>query len=233
MAKKKPVPGNKLAEGVYEQIKLDLFDFRLLPGDRFTETEVAERMGVSRTPVRQALYKLEKEGHIQVSSRNGWNVRPFDFEFLEDLYDVRVVLELAAVKRLCEMEPRPDLSALKQIWLVPPEQRVTDMQTIATLDERFHEGLVLAAGNAEMARIHHDVTERIRIVRRLDFTRPERIATTYQEHAQILRNVLQRKWNRCELLLRSHIESSKAEVRKITLHKLHTARSTLHKTRVA
>ena len=70
----KLVPKNNLAATVYEQIKRDIFDFRLLPGDRFTETEVAERVGVSRTPVREALYKLEREGYIQVSSRNGWSV---------------------------------------------------------------------------------------------------------------------------------------------------------------
>jgi len=222
---KKDAPGHKLAERVYEQIKRDIFEFRLLPGDRFTESEVATRMGVSRTPVRQALFKLEKEGHIQVSSRNGWHVPQLDFEFLENLYDVRVILELAAVKRLCEVEPMPDLSALKQVWLVPADQRVSDMHKIAELDERFHEDLVAAAGNPEIARIHHDVTERIRIIRRLDFTQPERIATTYQEHGQILRQILRRKWSSCELLLRSHIESSKAEVRKITIHKLHASRS--------
>ena len=81
-----------------------------------------------------------------------------------------------------------------------------------------------AAGNDEMARVHWDVTERIRIIRRLDFTRPDRIEATYVEHAKILRAVMQRKADQAQLLLRSHIEQSKAEVRKITLHTLQTAR---------
>ena len=68
------VPKSNLATTVYDRIKNDIFDFRLMPGERFTETEVAERVGVSRTPVREALYKLEREGYIQVSSRNGWSV---------------------------------------------------------------------------------------------------------------------------------------------------------------
>lgn len=223
----KLVANNNLAATVYEQIKKDIFDFRLLPGDRFTETQVAERIGVSRTPVREALYKLEREGYIRVSSRNGWSVKPFDFEVFESLYDVRVILELAAVKKLCEMEGKPGLDELKEVWLVPQEKRMRDPQKVCELDERFHQKLVAAAGNLELARIHHEITERIRIIRRLDFTQPERIDSTYEEHAQILRNVMRRRLDPAQCLLRSHIESSKAVVRLITLHRLHTARAAL------
>ena len=223
----KLVPKSNLAVAVYDRIKNDIFDFRLLPGERFTETEVAERVGVSRTPVREALYKLEREGYIQVSSRNGWSVKPFDFESFENLYDVRVILELAAVRKLCEMEGKPDLDELKEIWLVPPEKRIRDPQKVCELDEQFHANLVTAAANSELARIHHEISERIRIIRRLDFTQPDRIDSTYEEHAQILRNVMRRRLDQGQLLLRSHIESSKAVVRKITLHRLHTARTVL------
>jgi DNA-binding GntR family transcriptional regulator len=84
--------------------------------------------------------------------------------------------------------------------------------------------LVAAAGNPEVARCHREVTERIRIVRRLDFTQQHRIDLTYDEHAQILRAVIRRRADEANRLLRSHIEASKAEVRKITLHRLFTAR---------
>jgi DNA-binding GntR family transcriptional regulator len=74
-----------LAEGVYRQLKQDIFDFRLLPGDRFTESEVAVRLRVSRTPVREALYRLQKEGYLQVHFRAGWSVRELDFKQFDDL----------------------------------------------------------------------------------------------------------------------------------------------------
>ncbi|MDO9203009.1 MAG: FCD domain-containing protein, partial [Hydrogenophaga sp.] len=86
-----------------------------------------------------------------------------------------------------------------------------------------HETLVEAAGNAEMARVHHEVTERIRIIRRLDFLKQMRIDATYDEHAKILRAIIARKADRAELLLRSHIQSSQVEVRKITLHQVFLA----------
>ena len=75
----------------------DLYDFRLAPGQRFSENEIAAQLGVSRTPVREALYRLRDEGYIDVASKSGWTVRPFEFETLEQLYEVRAVLELAAV----------------------------------------------------------------------------------------------------------------------------------------
>ena len=214
---------NKLAGSVYERLKTDIFEFRLLPGTRFSENEIARRAKVSRTPVREALFRLEREGYLEVHAKSGWSVRALDFEALDHLYDVRVVLECEAVKKICAGNPRGALGGLEQTWLVAPRQRLTDGARVARLDEEFHERLVAAAGIPELARLHHGITERIRIVRRLDFTHPERIIYTYLEHGQILRAVLARNAARATKLLRAHIESSKAEVRKISLHRLHLA----------
>ena len=216
---------DSLAERIYLRLKQEIFDFHLRPGDRFSENEVAERMEVSRTPVREALYRLQRDGYVDVLYRAGWQVKPFDFDFFEDIYDLRIILELAAVRKICEQEvPSPLLDDLKRIWLVAPAERVSDPFTVSMLDERFHEMLVEATGNKEMARMHHDITERIRIIRRLDFTQKPRVEATYTEHGKILRAVLQRRSDQAQMLLKSHIEESKAEVRKITLHMLHSAR---------
>ncbi|CAN5143538.1 GntR family transcriptional regulator [soil metagenome] len=215
---------NLLAEQLYARIKDEIFKFQLLPGERFTETEMALRYGVSRTPIRDALYRLEREGYLQVGFRSGWSVRPFDFERFEQLYDLRIILECAAVLFICEAEQPPDLSELKAIWLVRPEERLTDSKQLSILDEEFHNALVRATGNLEMSRVHADLSEKIRIIRHLDFTKDQRITATYEEHAKILRMLMQRKAVQVNMLLKSHIESSKAEVRKITIHRLHTAR---------
>ncbi|KRC78513.1 putative HTH-type transcriptional regulator YdfH [compost metagenome] len=223
-----PALAGSLADQVYQRIKEDLFDFRMLPGDRFTEADLVARLGVSRTPVRLGLARLEREGFVLARPRSGWQVRPFDFERFEALYDVRVVLEQAAVDKLCareRMDQTGILGALTDVWLVPPPQRILDGRLVAQLDEAFHCSLVAAAGNPEMTQIHRDVTEKIRIVRRLDFTKDFRVDATYDEHAAILRAVLARRADEAARMLRSHIEMSKAEVRKITLHMLHEARA--------
>ncbi len=212
---------------MYEQLKRDVSEFKLLPGDRFTETEVSERLGVSRTPVRQALFRLQQEGFVEVLFRSGWRVLPFDFNQFEDLYDLRMVLETTAVHRLCEDAVKVNqlmLDELAAIWLVSPEQRSSDMDQVARWDESFHCALVAAAGNAETARVHGDVTDRIRVIRRLDFTQQPRIDATYDEHAKILRAIQHKRGDQAAMLLRAHIETSQAEVRKITLHQVHMAR---------
>ena len=219
------VPAGNLASQVYNELKAQMHDFQLVPGDRFSEAEIAARLGVSRTPVREALFRLRNEGLLDVEAKSGWYVRPIDFDRLEQLYDLRVLLECACVARLCgRTEPTPELDALKAVWLVPAAERILDGREVGALDEAFHATLVRAAGNDEIARVHWDVTERIRIIRRLDFTRADRIEATWTEHAKILRAIVQRKADQAQLLLRSHIEQSKAEVRSISLASLHEAR---------
>lgn len=224
-ASRNPIrPGaSKLSRSVYEKLRADIFEFRLLPGARFSENEVAAGARVSRTPVREALFRLEREGYLEVHPKSGWSVRPLDFDALDHLYDVRVIFECEAVRKLCAGDPRPALAGLAEVWLVPPRKRLSDGARVARLDEEFHGKLVAAAGNPELVRMHQGITERIRIVRRLDFTHPERIIYTYLEHAQILRAVLARKAARAAHLLRAHIETSKTEVRKITVNRLHLA----------
>jgi DNA-binding GntR family transcriptional regulator len=219
------VPHFSRADQVYAQLKRDVSEFKLVPGDRFTETAVSERLGVSRTPVRQALFRLQQEGFVELLFRSGWRVLPFDFRQFEELYDLRMVLETTAAQRLCERAAdQALLDGLAAIWLVNPGQRSRDTVQVAQWDEEFHCALVAAAGNAEMARVHRDLTERIRVIRRLDFTQQARMDATYDEHAAILQTIQRKRGDAAALLLRAHIASSQAEVRKITLHQVHLAR---------
>jgi DNA-binding GntR family transcriptional regulator len=219
-----------LAYSVYEQLRSELFDFRLLPGDRFSEIEVAERTGTSRTPVRQALYRLHREGFLEVRPRSGWEVKPLNFEQLDALYELRILLEQGAVKRLAALTPEQlnaALAPLEARWLVPPRKRSANVAEVAGWDEDFHCSLVSAANNPEFIRVHWDVTERIRIVRRLDFTKPARIRATYEEHSSILRALRRRSFEDAAEQLTVHIALSQEKARKITLFRLQSARQSL------
>jgi DNA-binding GntR family transcriptional regulator len=222
-----------LADEVYSRLKQDLTDFVWVPGDRFTENEISERLQVSRTPVRQALLRLQQEGHVEVLFRNGWRVLPFDFERFDQLYDLRVLIETEAVQRLCEGRVRGDparsleiLEDLSNRWLVPKIKRSIDPHQVCLWDEHFHLSLVEATGNTEMLRTHQEITDRIRVIRRLDFTQRPRIDATYDEHSKILKSIQSQRTDQSRMWLKMHIESSQLEVRKITLHHLHQARKT-------
>jgi DNA-binding GntR family transcriptional regulator len=215
---------SNLAAQIYTQLKADIFDFRLLPGDKFSEGDIAARMQVSRTPVRQALFWLQREGYVEVHFKSGWQVRAFDFKYFEDLYEVRVMMETSAIARVVALDAMDRLDTLRETWCVPVEDYLTDSTVVAALDEAFHTRIVAAVGNDEMARIHQDVTERIRIIRRLDFTKAPRIDATYREHAEILSAIFAKDVSGAQERICAHIAESQAEVKRITLYMLHSAR---------
>ncbi|AJK49058.1 GntR family transcriptional regulator [Burkholderia plantarii] len=215
---------NNLAVQIYTQLKADIFDFRLLPGDKFSEGDIASRMQVSRTPVRQALFWLQREGYVDVYFKSGWQVRAFDFKYFEDLYEIRVMMETNAIARIVDEGLVGQLDPLRAIWCVSARKREQDGVKVAAFDEGFHAGIVAAVGNRELSRMHADVTERIRIIRRLDFTKAPRIAATYQEHAAILDAISAGDGAAAQKMIRSHIAESQAEVKRITLYMMQTAR---------
>ncbi|MFP5227465.1 MAG: GntR family transcriptional regulator [Acidobacteriota bacterium] len=219
-----------LADSVYQQLKSELFEFQLLPGDRFTEGEVADRTGASRTPVRQALYRLQREGFLAVNFRNGWEVLPLDFDQLDALYDLRILLEQTSMRRMENLSPdqlHRILLPLELRWKVPPHDQKTAGRQVAAWDEEFHCSLVAASGNSEFVRVHAEVTDRIRIVRRLDFTQQDRVTATYREHASMLAALRDRAFADAADQLGRHIESSRVEARKLTLLRLQSARQNL------
>ncbi len=219
-----------LAQRIYDTLKEDIRYFRLIPGDRFSESETSLRLGVSRTPLREALQRLQNEGFIGVDPKSGWYVTPIDFDYLGELYDFRILIEKESIVRLCQLEgERRPLSELCQFWLVPEDQQIKDGHIVSQHDEKFHSVLVEATGNREMLKVHKQITERIRIVRQLDFTKPVRIEATYREHASILRAILDRDITTAQKLLRQHVQASEAEVKGITLHALMAARSRIVK----
>lgn len=209
---------------IYEQVKEDIFNFRYLPGDKFSEGDIATRMNVSRTPVRQALFWLQQEGYIEVQFKSGWQVRAFDFKFFENLYELRILLETGAIQKLAETNTIHKLDALREIWCVPESAYLSDPTQVCSIDEGFHHAIVEATGNEEMLRVHQTVTEKIRIIRRLDYTKAPRIDATYQEHAAILETIFNNDHVKAQQMLKAHIEESKDEVKRITLYMLQTAR---------
>jgi len=213
---------SSLADDAYLTIKQKIFSFEMLPGDLISEGNLVRLMQVSRTPLRQALQRLQYEGFLNAIPKIGWQIAPLDFNKLDELYDFRILIEGHAIKILCDKASSHDpLNELVKIWLCKASDRIQDGEQVGLLDENFHHQLVRIAGNHEMLRMHQEISERIRIVRRLDFTKSNRIQETYDEHAKILNAILDRRGAEAKRLLTSHIDQSKIEVRKITLATMH------------
>lgn len=216
---------SSLAEHAYTEIKQKIFNFEMMPGDLISEGNLAKLVSVSRTPLRQALQQLQHGGFIRAIPKIGWQVATLDFDKFDELYDFRILIELNAVKCLCISEQdNLILNELQKIWLAPKSRRNMNTLEVGMLDEQFHTSLVKASGNEEMLKTHSEITERIKIVRRLDFTKNNRIHDTYDEHAQIIKAIMKRKTSEVQKLLKNHIEQSKIEVRKITVGMLQEAK---------
>jgi DNA-binding GntR family transcriptional regulator len=210
-----------LERDVYQRIKDDIFEFRMPPGQRYSEQGLATSLCVSRTPLRFALHVLANEGYLdRVAGHSSWQVKPLDLDYYEDLYEFRMSIEAIAVRRLCELDVRGELIERCAFWRVPKNQRVLDGKKVAREDELFHRTLVQLAGNREMLRTFDNLTERIRIIRRLDFINPERIAAAFDEHEKIIEMLLARKPDSAEMQVQAHISASRTEIRHITLHHL-------------
>ena len=197
----------------YRALKSWILSGEIPLGMRFAEERIAERLSVSRTPVREALLRLHAEGFLERHRDGGFRIDHPTGRTVRELYDVRRALELFAVGSLVR-EPKPEargwLEALRGEWegLSPAALEVDP--DFVLLDEDFHRRLADAAGNSQIVDALRHVSERIRPVRTQDFTTPGRIEATVDQHLAILAAVLDRREEAAELLDRHILESQRS-----------------------
>jgi DNA-binding GntR family transcriptional regulator len=212
-----PRRGDQSARGdsVYHDLKK-----RLLVGDfplrtRLGEQRLAATLGVSRTPVRQALQRLHAERLLDRHPEGGFAPAALDLAGLRDLYEVRRMFELAALMRPEQngtVHAVEILEPLRDQWLQLRDHPPVADPGFVLRDESFHEQLALAAGNQALVGLLHDVNERIRLIRMHDFLTEERIATTISQHLGIVEAVLAGDLLRSRQLFEAHLGESVAVV---------------------
>ncbi|HEY8201545.1 MAG TPA: GntR family transcriptional regulator [Actinomycetota bacterium] len=178
-----------LRDQVYDDIKrrLLLGDFPL--GIRLGEERLAGVAGVSRTPVREALVRLHTEGLVDRHPEGGYCPTVPDLAAIHDLYEVRMALEVAALRRPVDRGTTHDAIALESLrceWRDLAEATPRPDPSFVLMDEDFHVRLAAASGNGALAGHLRLVNERIRIVRMHDFLTEERVERTITQHLGIL-----------------------------------------------
>ena len=178
---------------IYAALKHGLLIGRYALGARLGEERLARDLGVSRTPVREALFRLHSEGLVDRHPDGGYCPTAPNLAAVRELYEVRIALERSAILRprfTDRPHDRDQLVALRDDWLAlagdPPEP---DPEFVI-LDEEFHVRLAEASGNRELGDILRRVNERIRVVRMRDFLTGERISKTIAEHLGVVIAVL-------------------------------------------
>lgn len=201
-----------LTQQIVDRVRLDIVRNVLAPGSRVTEEALAERYGVSRTPVREALRVLSREELLLHTPRAGYSVASVNLDEMDDLYAIRVSIEERVSARLATVGELAPLRDLLEFWGNPPAQWQADVNLVFA-DEQFHETLAIASGSAVLAPILRNINYRVHALRIRDFADAERVRLTYEQHAMILRALLDRDSRLGAALLRSHIWQSYAFVR--------------------
>lgn len=203
-ATRRSTPGSR-ADEIYIALRSELLMGRLGYG-RLGEEALAERFSTSRTPVREALRRLEGDGHVEKHPSMGLVPKPPRVEKMRELYEVRIVLEELVARRVSSLPDQTPLHDLKLEWenMSVPE----DLPSFVHTDEGFHIGLAEASGQTVATGSLLDINDRIRMLRIHDFTTVERVETTIAEHEQILSALLERDAERAISLLRGNIDRS-------------------------
>lgn len=202
-----------LVAQVEAQLTRAIVEGRLAPGSRIVEADIARRMGVSRAPVREAARRLERQGVLVARPRHGFAVRTISVQEIDDLYEVRLSLELTAIELACRKASDADLARVRAMVDDMVRQARTRPQ-----DERIDTDLALhtliseLSGNAHLHRIFLNTQTELRMVIAL-ITVVDDSETVAINHLQIADALLRRDPEAAKAAMRTHIESAWRDVR--------------------
>lgn len=201
------------ADRVYEQVKAMAVAYRLRPSERINEVELARQLGVSRTPLREALNRLAAEGFLVATVNRGYTMMPLDPQRVLTLYEYRAILEVGALRLACERATDAELAELHNFAQHSRDEVDDDAHAlrVLSLDEQFHEGLARLSGNDEMVRALRSLNERIRFVRWIDMQ--GRRSGTQAEHLRIMEHLRRREADAAATLMQAHIARRLDQIR--------------------
>ncbi len=164
-----PLPRGALRHEVVRRLMLAIFLGELPAGTRLVAKRLADRFGVSATPIREALVELEQIGVVQLLHNRGAQVRPFGREQVRDIFHVRQILESEATRCACGRIDGEELQGMREalcsLLAAPTDADGAWFQQVASSDRRFHEAIATHCGNARlMDELHryHDLAETFR-----------------------------------------------------------------------
>ncbi|MFA6309273.1 MAG: GntR family transcriptional regulator [Clostridia bacterium] len=200
---------NSLQGRVFTQIQNDILNGKYEPGDSLIETRLCEEMGVSRTPIREAIRQLELEGLVQSIPNKGAIVNGISTKDIDDIYKIRIVLEGIAARWATEKITDDEISELKNaVELQEFYTQKNDIEQLMKYDSRFHD-LIYEASKSKplmhtLSTFHHYVQR----ARNLSFGTPGRALNVLKEHEAILKAISDRNPDEAEKLTTEHVKNA-------------------------
>ena len=196
-----------LRDIVFKTLREAIVTGELKPGERLMEIKLANEMGVSRTPVREAIRKLEQEGLVYLTARKGAEVEPINAKDLREVLEIRKALEGLACQKACQLATEEDLQILREMnQEMQKAIEENDYERIAKLDADFHEHLCVMSENTQLIRMLGRLKEHIYRYRLEYITDIKNKYVIIEEHEKILQDLEKKNEKAIQKDIAHHIE---------------------------
>ena len=201
---------HSLTGAVQQEIERLINEGELGPGDKLTEAALAERLGVSRGPVREAFRVLEEVGLVQLEKNRGVYVRQIPLEEALEIFDLRAMMEAHVGSTLAANATEAQVSHLRTlVTQMEHAVKVEDEATYYRLNVEFHECMVAYAGNKKLMGMYRKLTRELSLFRRRNFSDHALLVTSVNEHRDILNAIEARNATQSAEALRQHVLMSR------------------------
>lgn len=206
---------SNLSASIVSTLKERILHWQYPPEHRLTEAELCKSFGVSRSPVREALRILVTDGFVNKMANRGYAVKQYNLCEIEELYEVRLALELFVVECLAKRgtAKNEEIDVLKHTWtsLLNGASKKKN-EELARLDTLFHETLAHVAGNKSLLRQLRAINERLMLFRMIDFGSVHRAERTCRQHLEILKRIAAKDISGARNAMRRNIEDGRNNV---------------------
>ena len=202
--RRKPIERHQtLREKILETIRDAILKGNLKPGERVSEPELAERFGISRTPIREAFRQLESEGYLEVIPRKGAVVASLSERDIEEFYAIKSILEGYAARMAAENLTARDIERLETINARLQEiAEEGDVKNFFRVHNEFHELFIKASGNEKLHELINQLVLKFNRLRLASLSQPGRMQISVQEHKKIIQAFKQHDGERADDLVR-------------------------------
>lgn len=205
--------GAAMREQAYTEIKRRIISCEFRPGEPLNEAQVATMLGLGRTPVHQALHRLEVEGLVSIMPRKGVLVTPLSLNEVLDMIEVRATNEVLCATLACERGHDSDFKAMRDIVdRSPPLIAGRDIPALASLDLKFHTAMSAASRNRVLAELLRGLHEKQARFWFLSLSDPQHLENVYQEHLEIVDALERRDVPAVREAVRTHIDEFRKNI---------------------
>ncbi len=205
-----------LRDIVFETLKEAILTGKFEPKERLMEIKLADQLGVSRTPVREAIRKLELEGLVVMEARKGAYVSDISFKDIIDTLEVREALETFAVKLAVEKNKVEDISEIEKLNLsFQNAYKNKDVKKMVECDTEIHKAIINLSENRKLISFMEELNEimqRFRLIFFNETYNPERID---QEHQDVIKAIKNKDMEKAQDAMRNHLRTLKEDIKKV------------------